>query len=529
MDWAKNSLNEIVHAQRGVYIGYGMTCPTCGEAVYLKPGQKRRPHFAHYSNRANPDCEYYYPSQDALKSSISRSPIINPSLYPRHESLRCGLFLVYLPETSGFELSLRIPSIESFKQMNGSLEIQLTTGVKNFTSAQLIKAYSVKLSPTVPLLECEGIGDLLPLSEHIRDQASSFIEGMNLFAVSEGRGRFLFPSESLEWGGRYWIVTAEPIIPPKRVTALVEWNRLGSLDNWQVYEVELRSTFIASRFNLEKEALSEFFGRIIRTRQPRAYIVFPLPHHLSSDGAYVYPYPPEILYVRRTSDYEVTVEGSPELVSTVGITSLTGDLVQIKGIQPSSQDLVILIKGIEQVVVRTETCDLIQPGRLRAYIDELNWDLLVDTALSREELYSQEIKLECGSDRLAQYVAKINKDWILNGNVVVLPKNTDKALSIGGFGEIRPVTPELESSEGHETTYRGHGALSPKVTWIVNLIRKRYDPQTATVSLNFVENPSKNNMKKLGSISTGQLMPYLRASTEPQQKRGSTKRGLPRN
>ncbi len=520
MDWAKDYRGEIVQAQRGAYLCFGMICPTCGEPVYLRQGQKRRPHFAHYSNRAKPDCEYYHPPQDALQRSVSRSVLNNSTLYPKRDSLRCGLFLAYRPEITSFELFLRIPSVASVGQLSGSLEIQHGKGVKEFTATQLTKAYTVSISPTVPLLECEGDGDLLAVSNHLMGQTGSFALGMNLFAATESRGRFLFTREPLEWGGRYWVVTDTPITPPDQVTAVIEWSRCGSLAQWHVYEVELPSKLIASHWNTTKEILPEFFGRSIRPHQPRAYIVHPSPHHLAADGAHVYPQSPEILYVRRTTNHKVSVGGPPDLLTDIQIAALDGEWVRIKGIQPSTQDVAILIDGIEQAVLRIETCDLIQPVGLRAYTWEVTWDLLVDTPLRPDELFAQEIRVECGSDRLAEYIAKINEARIIDGSAVMLLENTDKTLNAGGFGEIRPECSNLEERQDtdQETASWCQNRQLPEVIWIDSLICTRHGPKTAALIRDFIANPSQGNLNKLGLILTSPLMAYIRAATELQRQ-----------
>lgn len=502
-----------MRAQRGAYFGFDLACPTCGESVYLKPGKKRRPHFAHYSNRAKPDCEYYYPPPDVLQRYFPRLSINDSTLLLKHESLRCGLFLAFRPEYAGFELFLRIPSLASVGQLSGSLEIQHGKGVKKLTAAQLNKANTVSVSPTVPLLECDGTGDLLALSDHIITQASSFAYGMNLFVSTESGGRFMFAREPLEWGGRYWIVADATITPPEKVTALIEWNYRGSLGQWHVYEVELPATFIASQFNTTKDILTEYFGRSIRPHQPRAYVVHPLPHHWAADGACVYPQPPEVLYILRTSIHEVSVDGPPNLIADMQITAISNDWVQIKGIQPSTQDVAVLINGVEQVVIRIEECDLIQPDGLRAYSGEISWDLVEDTPLLPEQMFSQEIRIECGGNRLAEYVAKIKESSILDGAAVTLPENTDKTLRAGAFGKISLGSKLGENQEVDlEVLNWRQASQLPKATWIHGLICAKHGPQTASLVRDFIANPSQGNMQKLGPILTSPLMAHIRAA-----------------
>lgn len=517
MDWAKDLRGNLVQPVRGAYFGFGLTCPYCGEPVHLKSGHMRRPHFAHYGNRAKPECEFYYPPPEVLRRSVSQLLAKNSTLFSKRDSLRAGLFLAHRSDHSGFELFVRIPSLASVGQLSGSLEIQHGIGVKAFTATQLTRAYTVSVSPTIPLLECDGTGDLAGLADHLMAQTSTFAYGMNFFAITEGGGRLLHTREPLEWGGRYWIVTDVPISPPDKVAEAVEWIRRGSLAKWHVYEVELPSTFIPSQFQATKESLSGFFGRLIRPRQPRAYIVYPSPHHWGTDGAYVYPQSPEVLYVLRTTNHEVSVDGSPDLIADIQIVELADNWIQIAGIQPSTQDVAILINGVEQAVIRVETCGLIQPDGLRACLGEISWSLLEDTPHLPEQLFSREIRIECGSDRLANYVAKIKDSSILDGTAVILPKNTDKTLRAGGFGEIRASAKHAENRDAspEALNWRNNGQL-PQAIWIEGVVYAKYGPQTASLVTDFIADPSQLNLKKLGPIMTSPLMPYIRAVVEYQ-------------
>lgn len=517
MDWAKDHRGNHVQPVRGAYFGFGLTCPCCGEAVYLKSGQMRRPHFAHYGNRAKPECEFYYPPPEVLRPSVSRLLTKNSTLFSARDSLRSGLFLAHRPDLSDFELFVRIPSLASVGQLSGSLEIQHGKGVKAFIATQLTRAYTVSVSPTVPLLECKGTGDLSGLADHLVAQTSSFAHGMNLFAATESGGRLLYAREPLEWGGRYWIVTDIPISPPDKVTETVEWSYRSSLAKWHVYEVELPTTFIASELQTTRESLSEFFGRLIRPRQPRAYVVDPLPHHFGADGACVYSHPPEVLYVLRTSSHEVTVDGPPDLIAEIKVVVLADKWIQIEGIQTSTQDVAILINGVEQVVIRMEACDLIQPEGLRACSGEISWSLLEDAPLVPEQLFSQDIRIECGSDRLANYIAKIEKSSLLDGTAVLLPKNTDKTLCAGGFGEIRSRAKHVEIQDASSNVLKCRkNEQSSKATWIQGVVCAMYGPQTASLVSDFIADPNQLNLKKLGPMITSPLMAHISAAAKHQ-------------
>jgi len=197
--------------------------------------------------------------------------------------------------------------------------------------------------------------------------------------------------------------------------------------------------------------------------------------------------------------------------------ALADNWIQIEGIQPSTQDVAILINGVEQVVIRIETCDLIQPDGLRAYSGEISWSLLEDVPLLPDQLFSQDIRIECGSDRLANYVSKIKEGSILDGSAIILPKNTDKTLRVGGFGEIRPSAEHAENQDASpkELNWRKNGPL-PKATWIQGVVCAKYGPQTASLVTDFIADPSQLNLKKLGPIITSPLMAYIRAAVEQQ-------------
>lgn len=516
MDEAQDSRGNIVQARRGAYFGLGLVCPKCRAPVRLRQGPERRPHFAHYSNRAELDCKKNYSHPPVIRPPSKNE---NAALFPKHDSLRCGLFLKHRPELDAFEISLRIPSLASVGPIYGSVEIQSGHGYKSFVSEQLTKAHSVRLAPRVPLVECKGTGDLEFLADHLLTQSRSFTYGKNLFSSADSGGRLMFPEEPIEWGGRYWLVTDTPVALPDEVTRLIEWSHRGRLDEWPVYAVEIPAKLSTSRPEIEA-LLSEFFGRAIRPAHPRAYIVQPSPHHLAEDGAYVYPQPPEYMYVRRTSNKEVSVECSPELLGGIEVTELSDEWVQIKGFSEVSQDAVILINGIEQVLVRIEGCAFFQPGGLRAYAGDLSWDLLVNAPLSKKELFIREVRVDCRSPRLAEHIAKLNENWHLDGAFVILPENTDKALSAGGFGEIETEGSSILEGQAHEQEpLSGNGdQRTIKGMWIEGLIGSIYGQQPARLVREYLANPSQINLQRLDSLVMSPLMAYIRSALHNQQR-----------
>lgn len=181
-----------------------------------------------------------------------------------------------------------------------------------------------------------------------------------------------------------------------------------------------------------------------------------------------------------------------------------------------TQDVTILIDGVEQVVIRAGVCNLIQPDGLQALSGGASWNLLTDKPLTSEQLFLQEVVVECGHSRLAEHVATINKGWIRNGSVVTLPENTDKTLQAGGFGEIMLDSSWLSKNQDnfHESVNWHQKKLLPKERWIEGLIREKHGPQTASLVRTFMANPNHGNLQKLGKVSTSPLMAYIRAAID---------------
>jgi hypothetical protein len=512
MDWARDYRGNIVQAKKGAY-SFGMVCPTCGEAVHLRQGGERRPHFAHFSNRAKPDCENYHPPQAVIQPPGMRAPKKdeNTALSPRRDSLRCNLFITHRPELDAFELSLRIPALSPLERISGSIEIQSGLGYKSIPSTRLASAVSVRLAPQVPLIRCTGTGLLLPLANHLLAQSRSFTHGINLFSRSDSGGRFMFPGEPLEWGGHYWVVADSVVVPPDEVLSLIVWTPQGLLDDWPVYELELPEKLLASRPETES-LLAKFFGRLLRPMRPRAYIVHPSPHHLAGDGAYVYPGPPPSLHVRRTAKQEVSVEGTSGLGAAIQVAELSDEWVEVKGLLHSDQDTVILLNGIEQVLVRIEDCAFFRPTGIRVFADDQSWDLLDASPLSETELYLQEVRVECSRPRLASHLVRLNENWQLNGTEVKQQADIDKTVLAGGFGAIRFEKPPLPAGQSPENESTPEGKRTARGVWVAGLVGSEYGQHAAQLVREYLANPSLTNLQRLGPVVTSPLMAYVRSA-----------------
>lgn len=134
MDWARDQLGNLVHAsQRGLF-SYGLSCPTCGEPVRRRAGPQRRPHFAHYSYSAKPECENYHPSLHTPATSGARHLWPNEQAAPSRPSLQGGLFLECV-DRGNYTLYLKLPQISAETATAGAIEIHSGLGTRTYTES----------------------------------------------------------------------------------------------------------------------------------------------------------------------------------------------------------------------------------------------------------------------------------------------------------------------------------------------------------------------------------------------------------
>ncbi len=180
--------------------GFGLTCPSCGEPVRRRAGAERRPHFAHYSHRAKPECDNYFPSQGRLAATGLGSGVRLPPSRWKRESLGCGLFLTAEPGQTSLTLWLRIPPMDPETTSAGRLELQSGLGHRTYHLADLSVARLVPMAPQVPLAVVAGVGSMLPVAAHIATQIRAFVAGRNFFYAEEKGGGSSLAMNHWNWG-----------------------------------------------------------------------------------------------------------------------------------------------------------------------------------------------------------------------------------------------------------------------------------------------------------------------------------------
>lgn len=527
MDWARDHLGNDVPAWRGGISGFGLTCPSCGEPVRRRAGGERRPHFAHYSHRAKPDCDNYFPSQgSSVAVGLGTGTRVPPSRWKR-ESLSCGLFLAAEAGRASLTLWLRIPPMNLGTGAVGRLEVQSGLGHRAYQLADLSTARLVPMAPQVPLAAVAGFGDLLPLAIELAGQVGAFAADRNLFYADEKGGRFIFSDEQLEWGARYRLLSLQEIALPLDLGPVLGWKPEGKFGGWHSYELALPSAFIGSKPDLPR-GIAEFLGHRIRSPRPRLYVVDPLPHHIEIGGAYVYPLPPESLLLRRSGIGETSVTASTGAVAT-NISGHGDEWVRVEGPWADTFEYAIAIDGNEQVIFRVEPCDLFCPSGVSVLSGDFSWDLCADAPLDAHALVARTVYVDCGSARIAAHLARSNDGWVLEDTQLSMPSGSPKGLYAGSFGELRGVAPALLREP--ETSAPGkplapHSPAAAGLRWIELLVFREYGAEGASHVRRYLTNPSPENLCRLGPIMTSRLMPYIRAAQHQQRDRTNGDQGL---
>lgn len=527
MDWARDHLGNDVPAWRGGMSGFGLTCPSCGEPVRRRAGGERRPHFAHYSHRAKPDCDNYFPSQgSAVMAGLGTGIRVPPSRWTR-ESLSCGLFLAAEAGRTSLSLWLRIPPMNLGTTAVGRLEVQSGLGHRTYQLTDLSAARLVPMAPQTPLAAIVGFGDLLPLAAELAGQLGAFAADRNLFYADEKGGRFIFSDEQLEWGARYRLLSLHEIAPPLDLGLVLSWRPEGKFGGWHSYELALPSAFTASKPDLPRE-IAEFLRHRIRGPRPRLFVVDPLPHHVEIGGTYVYPVPPESLLLRRSGSGETSVMASTGVVAT----DISGDgdeWVRVEGPWADACEYAIAIDGNEQVIFRVEPCELFCPAGVGVVSGDLSWDLFADAPLDAHALAAGTVSVDCGSARIAAHLARLNDGWVLEDTQLSLPGGSAKDLYAGSFGELRGIVPA--SPNVSEESGAAMRAMQPSPSvgisrWIEQLVVRDYGSEGARHVRRYLSDPSPENLYRLGPIMTSRLMPYIRAAQHQQRDRTEGDQGL---
>lgn len=431
MDWANDQLGRLVHATDKRLFAYGFTCPTCSERVRRRAGPERRPHFAHYSHSAKPDCENYHPSS---YEAIAVAAKVWEETRPTFErlSLRGGLFL-NRGDSGRFSLTLKLPRLKPEIEIQGEVQIRSSLGVRTYTASQLRRSQFLPVAPKLPLVEVSASNDLRDAVAAIEEDISLFRASGNIFRAGSETDRLLAPEEPLEWGASYRVFTQYSLMPIP-IELRCEQVAQGGSKGWYLYEVELPEASETIDASVQ-EAVARFLGRVVRLPSPRIVIVDPPPHHIDPDGTYVYPAPPERILLKRTGGSELNVEGSA--LSDATIVRENGiDWIEIEGLGVG--EFVVLRNGHVQLAGRIDDCEFFRPEGVQVLVGDKCWEIF-EKGL-RHDLESRPLEpvaIQCPTSRIADATQLKNEQWDRRGTFFSLRAPLPRLqIDAGNFGAL---------------------------------------------------------------------------------------------
>lgn len=509
MLWALDRFGNLVAAAQGG-MSIGLVCPTCNAPVMRRAGRERRAHFAHYSDRANPDCENYFPPQ-YLNSVVPKGLPDGYSTSGQH-SLKFALVLIPGPNNSSWSLALRIPELAGIGRKVGVLEIRSKMGTKVLTPDHLDRRQLIHLSPNVPLADIHGTQDLHALALTLMSHIQPFSKHQNIFVRNENGGRFQFPEEPVVWGGCYWVVAEGKIQPSDEVQNLLAWRGVGTFGGWSVFETELPR----DPAGLTKSQIGEiasFLDRRIRLARPTAHIAFPWPHHLEGDGAYVYSEYPRTLLLRTTFEARTSVNCGAASTSLVSVTQMSERWVSIEGLDLVHEDVTIAVDGIECLLLSRERSPMFFPAGISAISGNAAWDLITGCPPEVETDLGGPIELHCPTERVANCFGGRSERSSVNGTVVSMDLECARSMESSSFGRILLAKDSAQEGGPFEPLEesKARNGLGQGV-WIEWLVAKTYGEHWRRPVRAFLADPSPSHFANLGPIGTSGFMPYLRAA-----------------
>lgn len=291
MQFAKDKLSGVELPAKKAITGRDYICPACGEDVYVKGGRVHVRHFAHYSRRADPDCENYHPG------TAIGDPLSPQSEFPR------GLAGNHNARIDPLKLSLRVESPKTVthgnarrwrliltlpKSPTGIGRMRVPTGfggeIKEVRLISLIHgAQDINISPNATRFGPDWVSDDVDFD--YREVVSSRVEGFEqdraqAFAASAAKVKPLAPC--FVWGDSYYIIWKRTdLIIPEMLSAQL----LATYEEWSAAFIVLPTTpdneiahWLRCSFRLQIQVAKRQWG-----------IVYPPPIDVDLDGNILVP------------------------------------------------------------------------------------------------------------------------------------------------------------------------------------------------------------------------------------------------
>ena len=243
--------SEIVEASKNLRRKHGFSgyqCPTCGSRVFLRAGDLREPHFAHFQNEGSRECEDYHPGFGG-GGTTTHDHGARPEVEDSENE--AGLCLEDLEKD--WTLYLRLPEIPNEELGPVSLSTLQSACVEvcaGNAPPEVIPAFDLR----------PGVGSarvrVIPTSDQYltaprgrwpagvyknRWQLSSagLIQIGTLFRFSRGEWVRLRPRSLVEWGENLYVVAHSTALPPQTCSPTPVRKLQASGSTWTLWRILL--------------------------------------------------------------------------------------------------------------------------------------------------------------------------------------------------------------------------------------------------------------------------------------------------
>lgn len=467
MDWARDQLGQLVHAsQTGSLSYYVLSCPLCREPVYRRAGQQRRAHFAHFSNRAKPECENYHPP--APYNSAASLPNVDARYSGSQPNVPPAAILLDLNDDR-VAIYVRLPAFPGVADSEESIEIRSGLGVRTYSLRSLCRSRIIPVTLRLPLVEVftssisGASGDAKAVVEA---GINAFRKEGNFFRIGESAGRLLAPDEPLEWGDRYNLLTQRRLPSESRVFG-VNIEVVYEKREWLLYEVTLPSLEWAIP-NQAKGAIERYLNRRLSPPRQKAYFIDPPPHHIELDGTHVFPDGTQQVVLRTVGVDDIRIQsiGSSERFHI----EREQEICRISIAEGEIGDFAIQANGRDLVLGRVEPCPVFSPRGVQVLVDSQPFDIFCgDLPSVVRNRAQQKIEITFPAERVARLFEMTEGVWKTeSASLTFSTRSREPSFDAKNFGSLTLPFAELVGTELTEADDQ----LTARRIWISGLLTR---------------------------------------------------------
>ena len=151
-----------------------------------------------------------------------------------------------------------------------------------------------------------------------------------------------------------------------------------------------------------------------------------------------------------------------------------------------------------------------------------SWNLCSETSLDASLLTESAVTIDCGSPRIAAYLARFNDGWILKDAHLSSLSGSAKELNGESFGKLRVVASDSTLVTGDSGgTMRATQSLTlvSVSSWLQQLVVRDYGYEGLFALGRYLSNPGPENSYRLGVIMPSRLLPYILETNNQQRNR----------